>query len=445
LDNRGVFIFVITMQIDTLYKLFLGHQAISTDTRHIREGSLFFALRGEKFDGNAFAREAITKGAAYAIVSDPTLQGPEFIQVADTLKTLQQLAKEHRQHLDIPVIGITGSNGKTTTKELLFTALSRPYRTHATQGNLNNHIGVPLTLLQVTDDIEILICEMGANHGGEIATLCQIANPTHGLITNIGKAHLEGFGSYEGVKKAKGELFDYLEAHGGFAFVNADDPALVDLGQSLSNKTSYGLKDDSHPDIHFSYKTKSGMEGFTLEDRNSPFQFPSSLFGFYNAANLLAAYVVGKHFGISNASLADSLASFTSGANRSEKVMIKGCTIIKDAYNANPSSMELAIQAFADLYPDGWVILGDMKELGETTREAHLQIIQKALAKKFSKIFLVGEAFSAAYLEKQSHDSRVAISKNIDELKSHWSWEECLSQYLLLKGSRSMQLEKLLA
>lgn len=432
------------MQLESLYKIFLDHPRISTDTRQIKEGSLFFALRGEQFDGNKFAVDALSKGAAYAVVSDSSLKGPKFIHVADTLLALQELAKEHRRHFNIPVIAITGSNGKTTTKELLSTVLSKKFTIHATQGNLNNHIGVPLTVLQMHQQTEVLICEMGANHIGEIALLCEIANPTYGIITNIGKAHLEGFGSFEGVKKAKGELFDYLYSHHGVAFINADDPSLVSISQLLPNKISYGLKDESIADIHFRFLADQGDPGFVLEDRHSAFRIHSSLFGYYNASNILAAYCVGNYFGIDNEVLYNSLSSFVSGANRSEKVSWKGCTLIKDAYNANPSSMELALDAFADQYPEGWLILGDMKELGAASDEAHLQIINLVLSKRFKKIFLIGDAFGQAFRQLQIKDLRVATAANIEDLKSHWSWKDCQGKYLLLKGSRSMHLEKLL-
>jgi UDP-N-acetylmuramoyl-tripeptide--D-alanyl-D-alanine ligase len=432
------------MHTESLYKVFLEHPLISTDTRLIKEGSIFFALRGDHFDGNAFANQALANGAAYAVVSDTTLKGPQFINVPDTLLALQELAREHRRHFSIPIIAITGSNGKTTTKELLSAVLSRKFKIQATQGNLNNHIGVPLTVLQITDQTEILICEMGANHVGEIAALCSIADPTHGLITNIGKAHLEGFGSFEGVKKAKGELYEYLNAHHGFVFVNADDPSLLAMSQILSHKTSYGLKDESHPVIHFRYVAEKDHSGFVLEDRHSALRIPSSLFGFYNASNILAAYSVGKYFGLDEDSLVNSLSSFVAGANRSEKVLWQGCSIIKDAYNANPSSMELALHAFAEQYPEGWVILGDMKELGPAAQEAHSQIVKIALHEKFKKIFLVGDAFSQAYMQLKKNDSRIAIYPTIEDLMMRWTWDNCQGEILLLKGSRSMHLEKLL-
>lgn len=432
------------MITNSLYSIFLEHPVISTDTRRIAEGSIFFALKGDHFDGNSFAAEALNKGAAYAVVSDSTLKGPRYIHVEDTLLALQSLAREHRNHFLIPVIGITGSNGKTTTKELLTSVLSTKFTTHATQGNLNNHIGVPLTILQLKKEHEILVCEMGANHIGEIADLCEISAPTHGLITNIGKAHLEGFGSIEGVKKAKGELFDYLRQHDGFAFVNADDHALVDLSQYLPNKWKYALKDDSIADQHFHYHAEEGHTGFTIEDRNKDFKISSSLFGFYNASNILAAYTVGKYFGVHDEVLANTLSSFVSKANRSERVSREGCSIIKDAYNANPSSMELALQAFAEQYAEGWIILGDMKELGTTSATSHAHILHKALGNKFEKIFLVGEEFSNAYLVLNPQDPRVIVSATVEELMAKWSWQPCEGKCILMKGSRSMHLEKLL-
>ncbi|HEX5113046.1 MAG TPA: UDP-N-acetylmuramoyl-tripeptide--D-alanyl-D-alanine ligase [Saprospiraceae bacterium] len=427
-----------------LYSIFRDHPLISTDTRNIQEGSIFFALRGDQFDGNSFAKDALAKGAAYAVVSDSSITGQPFIHVNDTLQALQDLAHMHRSHFSIPVIGVTGSNGKTTTKELLSSVLSGKFNTHATQGNLNNHIGVPLTLLQLKKEHELLICEMGANHIGEIAALCEIAAPTHGIITNIGKAHLEGFGSIEGVKKAKGELFDYLKNSYGFAFVNADDPALVEISESLTQRLKYALKDDSTADIHFRYIAEKNQPGFMVKDRNSDFQIHSNLFGFYNASNILAAYSAGKHFGVDENLMAQRLSSFVSGANRSERIIWKDCIIIKDAYNANPSSMELALHAFAEQYPYGWVVLGDMKELGPDTAAAHHQIVSKALAEKFSRLFFVGEAFRQAFASLNKKDPRVDVAANVEELKGRWNWNACAGEQLLLKGSRSMHLEKLL-
>lgn len=432
------------MDITSLYSAFKKYRQISTDTRKIIPGSIFFALKGDQFDGNRFAQEALDTGAALAVVSDPNLHGEKYIHVDDTLLALQQLAHEHRRHLLVPVIAITGSNGKTTTKELIATVLSGKYKVHATTGNLNNHIGVPLTLLQTPDDTQILVCEMGANHIGEIATLCKIAEPTHGIITNIGRAHLEGFGGFEGVKRAKGELFEFLQEHEGFAFINADDPSLAQMSLSLKNKLTYGLKDETHPQIHFKFIAQPGIAGFKIQDRNSGKEISSALFGHYNAINLLAAYTIGKYFEVEEAVIQKQLENFVSGSNRSEVVEWKGCTIIKDAYNANPSSMELAVKAFSDQYPEGWVVLGDMKELGAETSAAHQQIAAFTQIKPFEKIWFVGEAFAKATQDLHLQDDRIRYAKNIEEVKENWQWENCVGKAILLKGSRSMHLEKLL-
>ncbi len=449
----GVFIFIhvfialtisIPMDIKSLYSIFLEHPSISTDTRKIIPGSIFFALKGENFDGNAFALQALQKGAAFAVVSDPSLKDDRLMIVEDTLKTLQELAMHHRKQFQIPVIAITGSNGKTTTKEMITAVLAKRYNVHSTIGNLNNHIGVPLTILSATVATEIIVCEMGANHIGEIGNLCTIAAPTHGIITNIGKAHLEGFGSLEGVRKAKGELFDYLEEHDGFAFVNMDDTNLRLMGEKVNQKLTYGFSSSSFPQIHFTYEAKEGQQGFTIKDTTSDFEITSSMFGHYNAINMLAAYTIGNHFLVELNDIRATLSGFVSGANRSEVVNLNGCLIIKDAYNANPSSMEMAIQAFANQYPQGWVVLGDMKELGEASEAAHLQIIKHITRLSFSRIYLVGSSFSKALELSADQDPRISISDTIEVLKENWSWKECNGQSILLKGSRSMHLESLL-
>ena len=257
------------MEIEHLYTLFQEHREICTDTRKITPGCIFFALKGEHFDGNRFAQDALDHGAAYAVVSNPSLVGASFLQTKDTLDTLQQLANFHRKQLSVPVLAITGSNGKTTTKEMITAALSTTFKVHATKGNFNNHIGVPLTLLAIPDDTEIVVCEMGANHQGEIKMLCQIAEPTHGIITNIGKAHLEGFGSLEGVKKGKGELFDFLFSHDGTAFINHDDFRLVEIAEPLKNKISYSLDERVKADRHMSYRPDSNGSGIVMHDEEN--------------------------------------------------------------------------------------------------------------------------------------------------------------------------------
>jgi UDP-N-acetylmuramoyl-tripeptide--D-alanyl-D-alanine ligase len=433
------------MELQALYEIYSGHPVICTDTRNIQPGCLFFALKGTNFDGNQFALDALEKGAAYAVVSDTAIQDRRCIHVTDTLETLQKIANYHRRHFNIPVIAITGSNGKTTTKELVTNVLSLKFRTHATVGNLNNHIGVPLTLLRMQPDTEIAVIEMGANHIGEIKSLCSIAMPTHGLITNIGKAHLEGFGSIEGVKKAKGELFDYLKEFNGHAFVNADDHAVRDLAKDLIEKTIYGFDSSHGPQMLFKYLSAKDNDGFIIEDEENDVVIKSSMFGHYNAINMVAALTVGKHFDVAKEAMVKSLTTFVPGANRSEVISHKGCTIIKDAYNANPSSMELALYAFAERFKNGRVVLGSMKELGLESESAHAHILQVARSLNFDHIFLIGEEFGLALTTANlQHATPFTLSKNIEELMDKWKWENCEGKAILLKGSRSMRLEKLL-
>lgn len=432
------------MNIPVLYAHYLKHRLICTDTRKITPGCIFFALKGDHFDGNHFAQDALNQGAALAVVSDDTLSGDKFFFTPDTLQALQALAHFHRKKLSAPVIAITGSNGKTTTKELITTVLSTTFKVSATVGNYNNHIGVPLTLLSISEEAEIIVCEMGANHAGEIKMLCDIAAPTHGIITNIGKAHLEGFGSLEGVKKAKGELFDYLAEHQGYGFVNLDDERVEELGKKLSHKTTFSLHPLHHADIHLIYSNAQSEEGFILKNETESIVINARLFGRYNASNMLAAYTIGLHFGVDHKHLIKALAGFVSKSNRSEEVNYKGCKFIMDAYNANPSSMEPAIRAFAEKHPHGWVILGDMKELGQVSREAHRQIVSLVVEMNFERIYFVGEDFSSAFHSMHENDSRVTIYNTMESLKKEWVWEACQDKAIFVKGSRSMQLESLL-
>lgn len=432
------------MKVDKLFKIFQQHSSVCTDTRKITEGCLFFALQGSNFDGNTFATEAIKLGAAIAVVSDPALSGAQYFYVEDTLAALQSLAKLYRSTLEIPILAITGSNGKTTTKELVNCALKEKYIVHCTTGNFNNHIGVPLTLLSTPANAEIIVCEMGANHIGDIAALCEIAMPTHGIITNIGSAHLEGFGSIEGVQKGKGELYDYLRLHEGFTFVSTDDLRLRKLGEILNQKTTFGFDKSAAPDILFTYLPSSEKSGFTLMDNKNGVKISSEMFGFYNASNVLAAYTVASHFNVPVSKIIFSLSSFVPGANRSETITFHDCRIIKDAYNANPSSMELSLRAFAQQYPQGWVILGDMMELGNESHQAHFHMIEMAHQLGFQKVFLVGPFFTAAIKDQHHLFSDLVITSGIDELKGMWNWATCNEETILIKGSRSMKLEKLL-
>lgn len=433
------------MDLEALYDIYKQHSIICTDTRSIQKDCIFFALPGANFDGNRFAYEALEKGAAYAVVSDPSLENPNLILVEDTLDTLQALANHHRRQFNIPVMAITGSNGKTTTKELITNVLSLKYRTHSTVGNLNNHIGVPVTLLRMHPETEIAVIEMGANHIGEIHDLCEIALPTHGLITNIGKAHLEGFGSVEGVRKAKGELFDFLKEHNGYAFVNADDPVLLEMGKYLIQKTSYGFNKSEAPAVLFNYSNAPENDGFIVGDELNDIVIHSKMLGHYNASNILAAYTVGMHFHVDRKSMAVSLSSYVPASNRSEIISHSGCTVIKDAYNANPSSMELALRAFAERYKDGWAVLGSMKELGDESDNAHKHIINILLSLGLSRIYLIGEEFISALskVDTSGHPF-IVTADTIESLKGKWDWAQCKGNAILIKGSRSMQLERLL-
>jgi UDP-N-acetylmuramoyl-tripeptide--D-alanyl-D-alanine ligase len=431
------------MNINALYNLYKQHPVVCTDTRSILPDCLFFAFSGAHFDGNQFALEALAKGAAYAIVSDPAIHHDRVIHVNNTVDTLQSLARHHRHQFEIPFLAITGTNGKTTTKELVSRVLSTQYIVHSTSGNFNNHIGVPLTLLNMQTDTQIAVIEMGANHIGEIDMLCRIAEPTHGLITNIGYAHLEGFGSFEGVIRAKSELFQYVDAHHGMAFINADDPSLNKFIGRLNQFQSYGLKDDSHADVHFKFEPSPTGSGFTIIDRKSDFQITSSLFGPYNASNCLAALCVGRHFKVPPELIRDAISTFSSKSNRSEIVRFNNCTIVKDAYNANPSSMELAIKAFSEQYPEGWLIIGDMKELGPESPRLHQRILDQIQLCNFPEVYFVGEEFiKAGKLLRQNH--RFHFFPTIEDVKQQWNWEECKGKAVLMKGSRSLHLERLL-
>ena len=431
------------MDIQSLYEVYLRYPVVCTDTRKITPGCLFFALTGDRYDGNNFAQEALERGAAKAVISSKALSGPDFIYTQNTLETLQKLARYHRQQLKAPVLAITGSNGKTTTKELITAVLSTTFNAQATAGNLNNHIGVPLTLLSVHPEVEFVICEMGANHAGEIKLLCEIAEPTHGIITNIGNAHLEGFGSLDGVQRAKGEMFDFLQKHDGYGFVHIGDPRVKALGNKLKYKTTFSLEESDEPDIHLTYSEDKDA-GFVLQNDHDDIRIQTRMFGRYNAANMLAAYTIGLHFGVPKDKIKRALEKFVSIGNRSEKVTLDDCQFIMDAYNANPSSMRLALQAFAEKHPAGWVILGDMMELGSEVQMFHAEIISLLRTFDFEKIFLVGTHFSDALTMTPFSDARFHSFRQTDDLLSHWDWKSCKAKTIFVKGSRSMQLERIL-
>ncbi len=379
---------------------------VSIDTRNLPAGCVFFALHGEHFDGNKFAKQALEQGAALAVIDNPEYALPKgTLQVPNTLLALQDLARAWRRELGLPIIGITGTNGKTTTKELLATVLSTKYNLHYTQGNLNNQIGVPLTLLQITRAHEMAIVEMGASHPGDIKELVDIAEPNCGLITNVGRAHLEGFGSFEGVQQTKKELYDYLRAHQGFIFRNMDNSYLAQMAGDLKTVP---------------YTTGKMPDG-------------TNLVGEYNAENVSAAICVGEYFGISREQALDAIRQYIPTNNRSQKMQTANNHLIVDAYNANPTSMQAAINAFkGDTY-----ILGAMRELGEYSHLEHQNIVNMLAERKADTVFLVGEE----YLQTTSP---YPVFENVVQLHKHFEEQPLKGKNILLKGSRSTQMEKLL-
>lgn len=434
------------MQIETLYSIFKNCSGIFTDSRRLVPGGLFFALRGDHFDGNQYAEDALAAGAAYAVVDDPgVVQSDRYILVDDTLKALQNLARHHRRQFFIPVIGITGSNGKTTTKELVYAVMSSHYRVYCTQGNLNNHIGVPLTLLAMPVNTEVLIVEMGANHQGEIDFLCRIAEPTHGLITNIGKAHLEGFGGIEGVKKGKSELYRYLAETNGTAFINMDEPFLNELARPVQKKIFYIQReepDPRHPYFEIKLKTVQPKIAVAfLSENGELIEARSQLVGVYNFNNIKTAVCLGKYFKVPAAKIRSAIEAYVSTNNRSQIIQQGANTFILDAYNANPSSMQQAIRSLIEMENGRYkiAILGDMLELGDYATEAHEAIAQQAIGGQIDQVILVGPIFQPVAEKLQ-----LLHFANVEALKA-WFWAQPLEQaFILVKGSRKIALERLL-
>ncbi len=421
------------MKIETLYEIFKAHPFISTDTRDIKKDSIFFALKGEKFNGNKFAKDAIEKGAKYAIIDEEEYKISEsYILVANVLETLQQLANFHRKQFQIPIIGITGTNGKTTTKELINAVLSKHYKTSATIGNLNNHIGVPLTLLSIPQNCEIAIIEMGASHIGEIEFLCRIAEPNFGIITNIGTAHIEGFGSTEGVEKTKNELYQFIKAAKGAVFVNNDDEKLTKLSFEIDRYTYGTSKCDCNA------KLISSTPTVQLQWDNQ--RIYSNLYGRYNFNNMMAAICIGNYFKIPFNKIKDAIENYHPTNNRSQLIKIDSNTIFLDAYNANPTSMNAAIDTFAENNSKNkLMILGDMLELGNISQPEHQKIIDKVQTLKINTLF-VGKEFNSVS-EKYNFIYLQNNKEAIDWFKSI----ELVDFQLLIKGSRGMQLEKIVA
>ena len=423
------------MNIDDIYKIFTQFPSVQTDSRLLKKGELFFALKGANFNGNNFAKQALETGAAYVFADEPLPFSDErIIQVKDVLQTLQQLAKFHREQFQIPFIAITGSNGKTTTKELLHEVLSSDYITYTTKGNLNNHIGIPLTILKIKKDAEMAVIEMGANHLKEIAGYCEYAQPTHGLITNIGKAHLEGFGSVENIKKGKGELFEYLDDTNGTAFLNTDDAGVLELSANMKHVIYYGKKSDNGK----GHILKNDPFIEVIIEGENPMNIKTNLVGEYNLPNILAAVCIGKYFHIEDQKIKKAIENYQPSNSRSQLIQHNTNSIILDAYNANPGSMKAAIENFAAMKGDKKILLlGSMMELGSESRKEHAAIISLIDQHKWYAVVLVGNNF------KEINHHYI----NFDNAQQARDWlkkEEIENARILIKGSRSMQMEKVL-
>ena len=416
------------MNIEKLYSLFLKQQIVDTDTRKIRNGSLFFALKGDNFNGNKFAAEALNKGASYAIIDEVEYQTqPNTILVEDVLTTLQQLANHHRKQLNTIIIALTGSNGKTTTKELINCVLSSKYKTTATIGNLNNHIGVPLTLLSLTKKTEIGIVEMGANHLKEIEHLCKITEPNFGFITNFGKAHLEGFGSVEGIVKAKSELYDFLRNLNQTAFINTDDAKQV--------QQSEGIKTINFNNENIKFIEAKPFVKVQFKD----IDINSQLIGKYNYNNIAAAIAIGNYFNVAANDIKIAIENYAPTNNRSQIIKKGTNNILLDAYNANPSSMLAALENFSQLEDlDKIVILGDMFELGESAAIEHQKIAELATLSHFKEVYLIGKAFSTTSVKN------AFIFETFETFKSATNFMKFKNSSILIKGSRGMALERIL-
>lgn len=424
------------MKIEEIYSRFLTTTGISTDTRNIKRGSLFVALKGDKFNANTFAAEALEKGAAYVIIDEEGYYLDDRTIVAEnSLKTLQELARHHRRQLGLPIIALTGSNGKTTTKELINAVLSAQYNTTATLGNLNNHIGVPLTLLSFTKETEIGIVEMGANHQREIAELCEIAEPNFGYITNFGKAHLEGFGGTEGVIKGKSELYDYLAANTRLAFVNLDDEIQNEKTANLPRFT-FSSK-DYNCDVHIEKAVANPMVEISFMGTT----VSSNLIGLYNAGNISAAIAIGYHFKVSPEKIKTAIEGYVPANNRSQLMERNGRKIILDAYNANPSSIAAAIENLKGLSDNPrTAILGDMFELGPESAAEHLHIVTLAGQLPEINFHFIGPNFSGN--EREAHNLK--FYKTMEDFKANGVNDLAAGGLLLIKGSRGMALERLL-
>lgn len=424
------------MQIQELYKVYTQHPSIQTDTRKLQQGDIFFALKGPSFNGNLFAKQALDAGAAYAVIDEEIdLNDERLIKTGDVLSALQQLAKYHRQQFDVPFIAITGSNGKTTTKELVHEVLSSTYKVYTTKGNLNNHIGIPLTILSVKKDAAIAVIEMGANHQKEIESYCAYTLPTHGIITNCGKAHLEGFGGIEGVRKGKGELYDYLRANNGTVFLMKDYDYLLEMSKGISNIITYGTKDADITGV-----AESSSEFLTVNITNGANikTIKTNLVGEYNLPNILVAVCAGKYFNVPDEKIKTALENYIPSNSRSQMVQRGTNKIILDAYNANPTSMKAAIDNLAKMSGDDKILmLGGMMEMGAESLAEHSFVVDVINSYNWKDVVLVGGDFNKV---KHSY----LYFNNSSEAKEWLKRQHFENSLILVKGSRSMQMEKVL-
>lgn len=435
------------MELSELYKLYQQHPLITTDSRDCPEGSIFFALKGESFDGNRFAKAALEKGCAYAVIDEREFAeegNGRLILVDNVLTTFKELAREHRRRFDIPVIGITGTNGKTTTKELIAAVLGEKYNVMYTRGNFNNDVGVPKTLFSLRPEHEIAVVEMGASHPGDIKALVDYVEPTCGLITNVGRAHLQGFGSFEGVKRTKGELYDFLESHNGLLFLNESNPDLMEMAaqRNFGRIISYGRDEggnvegeviDCSPFLNFRWRQHLHAGQIPA----NAYEVETHLIGAYNLDNMLAAIAVGLHFGVSPAQINHALGHYIPSNNRSQLETTEHNRLIVDAYNANPSSMAAAIDNFKLMKAERkMAILGDMLELGAVSDEEHQKAVDALAAAGIKEVWLVGEEFGKTHTAFRKF-------KNVDEVKAAIAAHRPENYYILIKGSNGIHLSQL--
>ena len=429
--------------MENIYEKFLESTAVSIDSRNCPEGAMFIGIKGANFDGNLFVEKALEQGCKYAITDNPEIGvgNPNIIHVADSLKTLQDLAAYHRMKFNIPVIAITGTNGKTTSKELISTVLSKEYNTLFTLGNLNNHIGVPLTLLRLNRGHNIAVIEMGANHPKEIEFLCKITRPNFGIITNVGKAHLEGFGSFEGVKKTKGELYEFIRGVEGKIFLHADNPHLMEMAGDIEC-IKYGEADENFvsgnivsctPYINVDLRLNGNASG-----EKQSYSVATQLIGDYNLSNILSAACIGRYFGVMDENIVAALREYTPTNNRSQCTKTESNTLIVDAYNANPTSMDAALRNFSKIESaSNALILGDMKELGEDSIMEHKKILALIASLGFEKVYFVGSEFTTAAVGAHP------CFENVEALKEYLTANPIAGYTILIKGSNSTRLTQI--